>query len=451
MNDPVFGDRPADEYARLASTYVHHVVRVGTGTMPADAFEQFASLIERLAGAAAALPEVPGEVVRLGLRRADRHWDHWRALGSCASYEQLQDAVVRITNHSRTGLSEYRNLVRNLLWTQEDPHVHGAGGDAGEPPLLRANEAANISWQAIALNLALRFTLKPVLARISTSGARDLGRWLARSGSLPADVTLQRVGRDDFRAEWVRLAKQRRRHGRTILYLPGGGFFFPASLRHAEFVSRLARRTRARAMLVHYRLAPDHPFPAGLEDAIAAYRYLIDSGTEARDIVVAGDSAGGGLALSLALALRQERLPLPAGVALLCPLADLSFSTPSRTYNRWHDPVLPARRRMTGFERYIGETPRDNPLLSPVFGDFAGLPPMFAQVGSGEILLDDTLRVARKARAQGVDFEVEVWDRMPHDWHLFPFIPEAGQAAARIARFFDRAWAGGYGHWSPAA
>jgi acetyl esterase/lipase len=200
-------------------------------------------------------------------------------------------------------------------------------------------------------------------------------------------------------------------------------------------LSQLAREAHCRGLLVNYRLAPEHPFPAGLEDAISAYRYLLDSGLSSDEIVVAGDSAGGGLTLSLLLALRDEGLPLPAAGAIISAMADLSFSTQSRLSNRWRDPLLSARRRTQDFNLYTGDTPLNDPLLSPIFGSFHGLPPLLAQVGGTEILLDDTLRVARKARAQGVDIEVEIWEGLPHDWHLFSFLPESTQALSRIAGF----------------
>lgn len=131
---------------------------------------------------------------------------------------------------------------------------------------------------------------------------------------------------------------------------------------------------------------------------------------------------------------------MPAGGAILSALSDLNFVAPSRTYNRWRDPMLPTGSTSEFFDFYAPDMDRDNPLVSPIFGDFHGFPPMFAQVGSTEILIDDTLLVARKARLQGADFEVEVWEGMPHVWQLAEFLPESRRALVQIAGFFEKAW-----------
>ena len=214
-------------------------------------------------------------------------------------------------------------------------------------------------------------------------------------------------------------------------------------------LDRVCRACDADGLLVHYRLAPEHPFPAGLEDALAAYGFLLESGIEPRNIVIMGDSAGGGLALSLVLALKQQGAPLPCGVVLMSALTDLNLTNPSQRFNRWRDTLLPVRRDMQNYKIYRGKARADHPLLSPVFGNFRGFPPIFAQVSSTETLLDDTLRVARKARGQGVDFEVEVWEGLPHDWHIFGVIPEAVEALARVSDFVRRHL--GREHTGPAA
>jgi acetyl esterase/lipase len=189
--------------------------------------------------------------------------------------------------------------------------------------------------------------------------------------------------------------------------------------------------------MVDYRLAPEHPFPASVEDALAAYSHLLDRGIEPREIAIAGDSAGGGLTLSLLLALRDARLPMPACAACLSPFVDVSLSGPSHEFNRWRDSLLPGFSA-DAIRHYTGDTSPDHPLLSPVFGDFAGFPPLLIQVSSSEILLDDSLRVARKARAQGVPVELEVWDSLPHAWQVFAFIPESRIALRDVAAFFTR-------------
>jgi acetyl esterase/lipase len=285
--------------------------------------------------------------------------------------------------------------------------------------------------------LLFRTTVKQLMAHLGTGPAAQLKKMKSLTDNVPPNVTAKDVEFNSFRARWIK-PKGQAATKKTILMLPGGGFFFPASSWHTSMLASVCRKAKCQGLLVHYRLAPDHPFPAGLEDAVNAYKYLLEQGIAPEDIVLMGDSAGGGLSLSLLLAIRDEGLPMPKAATLISPLADLSFSTPSRDFNRWRDPMLPTRRKMEAFQLYTGDTPSDDPLLSPIYGDLSGLPPLYAHVSSTEILLDDTLRVARKARAAGVEVEVEVWEGLPHVWHLCAFMPESDKALTHIARFFKR-------------
>ena len=236
-----------------------------------------------------------------------------------------------------------------------------------------------------------------------------------------------------FHGDWIRTPESS--DALTLLYLPGGGFMLPASGQVALMVSRICQVARSRALLVHYRLAPEHPFPAGLEDCLAAYRHLLDLGTDPKSIVIAGDSAGGGLTLSTLMALRDDGDPLPAGAVVISPFTDFSFGGESRFSNARRDPLLSAKSMKMMNALYLDDALHDNPLVSPVFGDFQGLPPILAHVGSTEVLLDDTRRVGERAVAQGVDFRVEVWDQMPHVWHMAAFLPESKTAIAGIGAF----------------
>ncbi len=209
----------------------------------------------------------------------------------------------------------------------------------------------------------------------------------------------------------------------------------PASAQVPLLVANINREAGSRAMLVHYRLAPEHPFPAGLEDCLAAYRHLLDLGTDPKSIVIAGDSAGGGLTLSTLLALRDDGDPLPAGAVLISPFTDFSMGGNSRFDNARFDPMLSPEGIKEMNALYLDDTAQHHPLVSPVYGDYHDLPPILAQVGSTEILLDDTRRVGERAREHGVDFEVEVWEQVPHVWHVWPFLPETKAAVARIGEF----------------
>ncbi|MBL0089946.1 MAG: alpha/beta hydrolase [Ideonella sp.] len=292
-----------------------------------------------------------------------------------------------------------------------------------------------VSWQTKALNRVLHWTIKRVMS--GTGTVQQTRRFIEVKGKprLPPGVEMQPVLANAFRGEWVRTPEST--DERTLLYLPGGGFMLPASSQVPLMVARINREARTRALLVHYRLAPEHPFPAGLEDCLAAYRHLLALGTDPRSIVIAGDSAGGGLTLSTLLALRDDGDPLPGGAVVISPFTDFSFGGESRFSNARHDPLLAPDGIARMNALYLDDTLHDNPLVSPVYGDFRGLPPILAQVGSTEILLDDTRRVAERAASQGVDFEVEVWDEVPHVWHVWGFLPETKAAITRIAAFIQ--------------
>jgi len=288
------------------------------------------------------------------------------------------------------------------------------------------------SWQTKVLNRVLHFTIKRMMTNSSLEETRRFVESRGRP-KLPPGVNMAPVAAHAFRGDW--LSTRESSDELTLLYLPGGGFVLPASGQVPPMVARICRASGARALIVHYRLAPEHPFPAGLEDCLAAYRYLLDLGTDPRSIVIAGDSAGGGLTLSTLLALRDDGDPLPAGAVVISPFTDFSFGGESRFSNARRDPMLSPKSMHQMNALYLDDALHDNPLVSPVYGDFHGLPPVLAQVGSTEVLLDDTRRVGERAVAQGVDFRVEVWDQVPHVWHIVPFLPETKAAIARIGEF----------------
>ncbi|HRD83867.1 MAG TPA: alpha/beta hydrolase [Rubrivivax sp.] len=279
----------------------------------------------------------------------------------------------------------------------------------------------------------LHLTIKRVMSGSGT--VAETRRFIEVRGKprLPPDVEVEPVRAAAFRGEWIRTPESS--NERTLLYLPGGGFMLPASQQVPLMVARINREAGMRALLVHYRLAPEHPFPAGLEDCLAAYRHLLDLGTDPKSIVIAGDSAGGGLTLSTLLALRDDGDPLPACAVVISPFTDFSFGGESRFDNARHDPMLSTDGIARMNDLYLDDALHDNPLVSPVYGDFHGLPPVLAQVGSTEVLLDDTRRVGERAISQRVDFRVEVWDEVPHVWHVWPFLPETREAIRHIGEF----------------
>jgi epsilon-lactone hydrolase len=224
---------------------------------------------------------------------------------------------------------------------------------------------------------------------------------------------------------------------RHILYLHGGGYVIGSPSLYRHLTWRLAAAGRACVLAVDYRLAPEYPFPAALDDAIAAYEWLVASGADPRQVTVIGDSAGGGLAFALLLRCRDEgRLPLPAGVVALSPWTDLALTGPSLSRYATADPFLDVNGMLPIVACYLGGANPRHPYASPLYGDPKGLPPALIQVGSDEVLHDDATRMADRLREAGCAVALEIWPRMPHVWHLFAsIVPEARRAIARIGSF----------------
>ena len=224
--------------------------------------------------------------------------------------------------------------------------------------------------------------------------------------------------------------------GCLILYLHGGAYIFGSSDTHAPILGELARRTRLRVFAPDYRLAPEYPQPAAEEDALAAYRGLIERGVSPQQIVIAGDSAGGNLALVTLLRLRAAGDPLPAAAVLICPWTDLSCSGKSFESNAAFDYISLEAARLAASE-YLGDTDPKDPAVSPLYADLAGLPPLLIQAGGAETLRDQIVKFGERASAAGVDTQLSVYENMIHDWQMFSFIPQAGHALAEIAVFVD--------------
>lgn len=293
------------------------------------------------------------------------------------------------------------------------------------------------SWQARLMNACTRTLVKPMMRHGSVESMRAMmGAMDERQEKiLPEDINARPVKKAAYEGEWIRIAGKR--PGKTILYFPGGGFVMRTAAQHKAFVAKICRVANTKALLVHYRLAPEVPFPGGLEDCLAAYHDLLQQGVKPADITVAGDSAGGGLVLSTLLALRDEGTPLPANAIVLSPLADLTYSGGSREFNKHRDPMLPTHRVSQMHQVYIGEALPEDRFVSPVFADFDGFPPILGQVGSTEILLDDTVRAAAQAKKAGVPFFLEIWEEMPHVFPISGMLPESEVALERMAQFIN--------------
>lgn len=254
------------------------------------------------------------------------------------------------------------------------------------------------------------------------------------SERVPADVVCEKVSAGGVNAEWI--AAPSATTQRVILYLHGGGYVLGSINTHRAMISRIARASNARALAIDYRLAPEHPFPAAVDDAIASYRWLLAEAYLPGKIVIAGDSAGGGLTIAALLAIRDAGLPMPAGAVPISPWTDLEGTGESVRTRAAKDVMVTQDDLASSAKQYYGAHDPKDPLVSPLHANFRGLPPMLIQVGDAEILLDDATRVAARAKAAGVQVELEVWDEMPHVWHVFAkLLPEGQQAIDKIGKF----------------
>jgi phosphinothricin tripeptide acetyl hydrolase len=250
----------------------------------------------------------------------------------------------------------------------------------------------------------------------------------------PPDVKVEHVTAPTAPAEWLRPPAAD--PGRVVLYLHGGGYVIGSPRSHRHLAAAIAGAARASALLLDYRLAPEHPYPAAVEDATSAYRWLLDQAVAPGRIVIAGDSAGGGLTVAALLALREARVPLPAAGVCISPWVDLTCGADTYRTKAAVDPIVTRAGVAQMAQAYLGATPPRSPLASPLFADLRGLPPLLIHVGSEEVLLDDARQLAERARAAGVETSLEVYERMIHVWHWFlPMLDEAQSAVEAIGRF----------------
>lgn len=297
------------------------------------------------------------------------------------------------------------------------------------------------SWQTDLLNLYLRMTVKPMLRHtrslVTVRKAMSLSDRTAGRLMIPRHTRLATAAAEsvDCRCDWIDTPASG--SGRVILYLPGGAYISRTPYMHTAMVSRLCTRSGARALVCYYRLAPEHPFPACLEDSVAAYDWLLEQGYQPAQITIAGDSAGGGLTLSTLLRLRDSKRPLPGCAVMMSPLLDAGDMAPSRAKNALSDSALPHpnERGINPRPLFLGGEDPKNPLVSPIYGEYQGLPPMYILVSDSEMLLDDSLRLARRAQLYKVSVRVDIWRRVPHVWTAMPFLPEAREGLQRAGKF----------------
>ncbi len=294
-----------------------------------------------------------------------------------------------------------------------------------------------ISWQARLFNVFLkvagrRHPGKHTVADIRRKVARA-DQWFAK---LPKGVHVQQQSLGGIPVRWIRLASASNKG--TIFFIHGGAWCVETPNLHTGLAARLALALGMDVVMPHYRLAPEHPFPAGSEDCWAAWHGLLQSGMAPASVVLIGDSAGGALALGLLAQLRKAGMVLPRSALLLSPATDLAMGGRSVVDNRQSDSMFRVTTMFLFRHWYLGDRSPTDPLASPYWGDFTGFPPLLFQVSGAEILLDNSVLAAAKAKREGVTTQLSIWPGMPHDFTLFPFLPEAGSGIREMVQFVER-------------
>ncbi len=313
------------------------------------------------------------------------------------------------------------------------------------------------SWQSHLVHLLVRVRMRPyafrpidpVWVRQNMGRPKGARRFMARSTGA-ASVVLPAIGSwpGGERIDWPSPSDHApngdmpngdmpKGDSPVVLYLHGGGFIACSPETHRPLVSSLVRRIQGTAYVPAYRLAPEHPFPAALDDARMAYRYLLDECNIAPSrLVIAGDSAGGGLALALALSLRDEGIPLPAAIVAFSPWTDLAATGQSLDENSERCAMFAGDTIRRAARFYVGAADPQEPRLSPLYGNFHALPPILIHASHDEVLRDDSVRLAERARSDGVEVEVRLWSRVPHVWQFFAAVlPEARESLDIASRF----------------
>ena len=292
-----------------------------------------------------------------------------------------------------------------------------------------------MSMRASLISFFLRRTLKKTMSNFADP-ISVRARFSSSPKKLSSKIKTERLDAGGVPGSW--LSQQNADVSKVVLYLHGGGYVFGGYGSHCEIASKMAGLIGGRALLLEYRLAPEHPFPAAFEDTLASYRWLLTNGYKPQDVFLAGDSAGGGLSVALLLKLKKVGLPLPKAVCLFSPWVDLTCAAASIESNALTDCMLSPGALNRFKSHYLrGADPLDE-RASPIFGDLSGLPPTYVAVGSKEILLDDSRQLVEKIRSTGGSAELSVWRNMPH---VFPIlssvIPEGRLVLKEFSSFKD--------------
>jgi acetyl esterase/lipase len=273
---------------------------------------------------------------------------------------------------------------------------------------------------------------------ITVESTRKALNQLAILSKIPEDVEIGHIDIDGIEGEWIKAPNVI--PDKVLLYLHGGAFIAGSIDTHRDLVCRISRVANIAVLIIDYRLAPEYPFPAALEDALISYKWLLsEKKMPSKDIIIGGDSAGGGLTLSLLLKLRDERIPLPKAAFCISPVTDLMGSGNSITSKAEKDPFLSPELGELIIDKYLKDTDPQDPLVSPLYADLHGLPPIYIQVGTSEILLDDSRRIAEKLKSANVEVELDVWRDMIHVFTAFAaWAPEGKEGIEKIGQFIKK-------------
>ena len=271
----------------------------------------------------------------------------------------------------------------------------------------------------------------------ATEGRRRSFEQMTDGFTIEVPAKYNRVNAGGVTAEWV--TAEGTTDSRVVLYFHGGGYIIGSPRTHRAMLAELSKSSAARVLALDYRLAPEHTFPAPVEDSTAAYRWLLNEGYDPARIAVAGDSAGGGLTVAAMVQIRYLGLPMPAAGVCVSPWVDMEGLGDSMETRATADPMVGKESLLESAKTYLGGADARAPLAAPLYADLRGLPPILIQVGDAEVLLDDSTRLAGIAREAGVEVQMDVWDDMIHVWHLFaPMLPEGKQAISQAGEFIKK-------------
>ena len=295
-----------------------------------------------------------------------------------------------------------------------------------------------MSFQSVLTGWFLRYKFKrETRGTLNVQRARQMVNDMARRNPpVPKGVQHQPVSAQSglCAAEWLKVAQPQS----TILYFHGGGYFFCGLDTHRPVCAYLAKSAQAQVLSVDYRLAPEHVFPAAIDDGVAWWKALLDQGIDPKTVVFGGDSAGGGLTVAVLVAARDAGLPMPAGAVLFSPWTDLSCSGDSMRTQAQADVMFDPQALPQAAQFYLAGRPANTPLASPLFADLQGLPPLMIHASEHEVLLDDSTRLHAKAQQHGVQSELHLKPKMPHVWPTMVLLPEARDSLKHTVAFMRR-------------